>query len=247
MQNLTHLIGHTLITLDSVDSTNNYIANHAELDNMAHGTVVVAHQQTAGRGRFNRKWEVIEGLNLTFSYLLKPLHITSNDHLLLSKIAAISVCEWIKKLGLSPLIKLPNDILINKKKIAGILIENKWQGKELKQQIVGIGINVNQEIFDALYKTEPTSVKIESGIELDLETAIYDLLAFLSHYYTMLHDKSQHIDQLFDELLIKDYIMDDEDQIRISGVRNNGTITYFDDNGLNHEKMIDDLKLRLLP
>lgn len=246
MQNLTQLIGHTLITLESVDSTNNYIANHTELDNMAHGTVVLAWEQTVGRGRFTRNWEAKKGLNLTFSYLLFPTNITFENYFLLSKFAVVSICEWLKKLGLQPEIKIPNDIIIDQKKIAGILIENKWQGKKLVQQIAGIGINVNQEVFDTFYKTEPTSIKLETGIDLNLKTAIDDLLNFCSQNYVILLENENVIDRLYEKFLIKDYLMDEEDRIRISNILNNGTVRYFDDNGFNHEKLIDDFRLRLL-
>lgn len=246
MQNLSHIIGHTIISLDSVDSTNNYIAKLVDKDNLTHGTAVVAWDQTQGRGRFKRKWEVVGGLNLTFSYLLYPSQITPNNHQLLSKMAAVAICEWLKTIGLLPKIKLPNDVLIKHRKIAGILIENKWQGKIMTRQIAGIGINVNQELFEALYKMEPTSVRIESGIELNLEKGLQDLFSLLSHYYILLDKNPSDLDDAFHQYLIRDYIMDEEDRIKISEVLNDGSVTYLDDNGFDHKKMMDDLKLKLL-
>ena len=115
-------------------------------------SIIIADEQTQGRGRLNRKWFTPKGSALAFSLILRP-SAALRPHLSRTVgLAALSIADSCSKLGLVPLIKWPNDILLNGKKTAGILIETVWSGEDIDSLVVGMGINV--------YKTSvpPTEV-----------------------------------------------------------------------------------------
>jgi len=108
-------------------------------------SIVIADEQTQGRGRLDRKWFTPKGSGLAFSLILRP---TATFHQHLSRtvgLAALSIAESCSGLGLAPRIKWPNDILLNGKKTAGILIENVWSGDDVDSLVIGMGINVHKE------------------------------------------------------------------------------------------------------
>jgi len=107
-------------------------------------SIVVADEQTQGRGRLDRKWFTPKGSGLAFSLILRP-HVTLRPHLSRTVgLAALSIAESCSGLGLAPRIKWPNDILLNGKKTAGILIETVWSGDDVDSLVIGMGINVHK-------------------------------------------------------------------------------------------------------
>ncbi len=149
----TLFFGKNCIELDVVDSTNNYAANLISTTNVHEGTVIMAHYQTNGRGQMGNVWHTEPSKNLTFSIVLHPNFLTPSTGFLLSKIVALSVKKVIDECcdPFESQIKWPNDIIIDSKKIAGILIENQWV-KHSCTSIVGIGINLNQTYFEPTLK-----------------------------------------------------------------------------------------------
>ena len=124
---------------DSIGSTNDEALTWAT-DNAPDLSIVIADEQTQGRGRLNRKWFTPRDSALAFSLILRP---SAPTHLSRTVgLAALSIAESCLKLGLAPQIKWPNDILLNGKKAAGILIETVWSGDKVDSVIVGMGINV---------------------------------------------------------------------------------------------------------
>ena len=124
---------------DSIGSTNDEALAWAT-DNAPDLSIVIADEQTQGRGRLNRKWFTPRDSALAFSLILRssaPTHLSRTVGM-----AALSIAESCLKLGLAPQIKWPNDILLNGKKAAGILIETVWSGDKVDSVIVGMGINV---------------------------------------------------------------------------------------------------------
>ena len=118
---LTKAVGRRIIHLTSTISTMDVARKEAE-DGAAEGTVVIAEEQTAGRGRFGRKWESPAGLNLYFTLVLRP---DINRLRALSIVAPLAVCRAIEgSTSLRPQIKWPNDVLVDRKKLAGILPES---------------------------------------------------------------------------------------------------------------------------
>ncbi len=140
----------TIKWLREIDSTNNEAKRRlSELDNMS---VIAARHQTAGRGSRGSRWESLPGENLTFSLLLRPGHdgipaVAAKEQFVLTMAATLAVASVLEDNGLRPMIKWPNDIYVDDRKICGMLIENGLNGTDVATSIMGIGINVNQTAF----------------------------------------------------------------------------------------------------
>ncbi len=106
------------------------------------GAVVVAERQTAGRGRQGRTWVSPAGDNLYFSTVLRP-PLKPSDCALLPLVVGVAVAETLQAVGAAPELKWPNDVLLDGKKVAGILAEAHWQGERVRHIVVGIGVNLN--------------------------------------------------------------------------------------------------------
>ena len=140
-------IGRQIIVLEQTASTNDAILQVATANSNA-GLVLFAEHQTAGRGRRGNRWESAAGKGLWFSILLRP-KIQINDSAQLTIWAIEAIADVIRtELSLEPAIKLPNDIQVHGRKVAGVLVEMRAQEKAPHLAIVGIGINVNQSMED---------------------------------------------------------------------------------------------------
>ena len=138
-------VGQNIIELSSVDSTNNYLIDLSQNTSLVEGTIVMAKEQTAGRGQRNNFWSSESGKSLCISLLLKP-KLDISQQFLFNKFIAVSLCQALNNYSLITKIKWPNDILINRKKVAGILIENSIRAGKIEKSVVGIGININNNI-----------------------------------------------------------------------------------------------------
>lgn len=146
-------------------------------------TCVTAEEQTAGRGRRERSWHSAPGDGLYLSVLLRP-EIDANKTPLLSLLAAVAVAETILGFQISNLrldIKWPNDVLVNDRKVSGILIESTSTPNEAPRFIIGIGVNLNHPSFPSELSEIATSLQIECGERFDVASfrnALLDRLAF---------------------------------------------------------------------
>lgn len=157
----TKWLAKSLVYLPTVDSTNQEVKRIASA--YPHGTVVIAEQQTAGKGRLGRVWSSPNGTGLWFSILLKP-EIALNQIAGITLVCGLGVCKAIRKYtGLNALIKWPNDIIIGNKKICGILTEMTAEADRINYAVTGIGINVNTSEFDGEIKHKATSLSIENN------------------------------------------------------------------------------------
>ena len=179
------MIGSTIVRLDSVDSTNNYAAKELLTKSLKEGTVFIASCQESGRGTGQASWESTAGLNLTLSIVLHPRQIAISRQFYISKAISLGVADFLVKYVEGVSIKWPNDIYINDKKIAGILIETAISGGKFSRAIVGIGLNINQEKFisDA---PNPVSLKNLTGETYELSLMLIDLCACLDNRYRIL-------------------------------------------------------------
>ena len=158
----TTWVGEEIHYFDSTDSTNTRAKRLAE-DGAVHGTLVVADEQTGGRGRRGRAWESQKGVSIYMSLVLKP-EIEPNHASMLTLITAMAVAGGIEKTtGLECKIKWPNDIVIHGKKVCGILTEMSTQMDYINYIVIGIGINVQNESFPEEIGEVATSLRIESG------------------------------------------------------------------------------------
>ena len=173
----TEYIGRNFIYSEEVDSTNSVLINKANKFN-TDGTVILAEKQSKGRGRKERVWYSAKEQNLTFSILLTSKKLLSKNLNLLNFAASLSVALSIEKLyQLKSELKWPNDVLINGKKICGILLESTSQGTKIDRLVIGIGLNVNQTLFQGNFNAEPTSIKLETdGININREILLAELL-----------------------------------------------------------------------
>lgn len=142
-------LGQNLIVLEQVDSTNNYLKRLA-LEGAPDGTVAVADEQTSGRGRLGRSFQSPPGTGIYMTFLLRP-PVLPERAVNLTACTAVAMCDAIEAaVGLRPQIKWTNDVLLDKRKICGILTEMSVEGETgaLQYIVVGIGVNCNQRLED---------------------------------------------------------------------------------------------------
>ena len=169
---------------DTVDSTNTRLMNDkAELPDK---TVYAARFQTAGRGQKGNRWESRPGENLTFSILLKPDGIAAAEQFILSEIVALGLVDYLAGQGVPATIKWPNDIYAGDRKICGTLIEPVLSDSKVAAAIAGIGLNMNQRVFDPSLPN-PTSLSLQTGKTYDVEGELPKLLACIFSYYDRLY------------------------------------------------------------
>ncbi|MCJ7623299.1 MAG: biotin--[acetyl-CoA-carboxylase] ligase [Anaerolineaceae bacterium] len=107
------------------------------------GSIVIADHQSAGRGRMNRSWITRAGTSLAVSVILRPKHEELHKITLFSPLAAVGLCQTLDEMfGLKAMIKWPNDVLLDNKKVAGILVEGYWVAGTLQGVVIGIGVNI---------------------------------------------------------------------------------------------------------
>lgn len=205
----TLFIGQKIIAPEQTDSTNSHLLRMLEKEELFEGTVVITNKQKSGRGQRGATWESEEDKNLTFSILLYPIFISPAEQFILNKAVSLGVVEFVYSCLASPIppnshwdgeglrkdvrIKWPNDIYVGDKKIAGILIENIVLGNHLQRAVVGIGININQEKFSSQIPN-PTSLKMITGKEFNLEKCFWQLCSCIEKRYLQL--KSNHIEKI---------------------------------------------------
>ena len=163
-----------ILYYDTLDSTNNLALAFAK-EGAEEGTVIVADYQTKGRGRFNRKWISPRGKGLLFSMILRP-PLSASSVPILTHLAAKSVAEVLEEdFNLPAKLKKPNDVLVNGRKIAGILTESSTVKSQIEHVVLGIGLNVNAA-RPRLLKTA-TSIAIEAGQKADKNAILDRILA----------------------------------------------------------------------
>ncbi len=202
-----------------VSSTNDEAIDLAK-KGVEEGNVVVADSQTAGRGRMKRKWYSKSG-NLYLSLILRP-QIKTADASHITFVAALAASSTLEKnVGTVPQLKWPNDVLIERKKIAGILTEFESEGDNIDFMVVGVGMNVNQEVFPKSIEAIATSLCKVSGKKCDLKQVREDFLSAFDQWYTDYLEKGfSFIKEIWEERsLIKGRAVEVKDnRKRIRGV-----------------------------
>ena len=182
----TEVIGRVLEYYGEVGSSND-VAFEMAVKGSPEGTVVIADSQTKGRGRLQRKWISPPGMNLYVSIILRP-EIPSNNAPLLTLITSIALSETIRDYGADPRIKWPNDLLINRKKVAGILTQMQPKGDVVDFVVIGVGVNLNmsrQIIRDEMGEIGEiaTSILEATGGTVDRAQFAASFLMALEHWY----------------------------------------------------------------
>lgn len=184
-------IGNKIIQLNDVDSTNNFTANLLKQGNLDNGTVIMADNQYAGRGQRGSTWYSDSGMNLICSIFVRYDNLSVEKQFYITQWVSISLIALMNRYGLNAKIKWPNDILINNRKVTGVLIENQINSSGIQSSIIGVGMNVNQKHFTGY---NATSLTIETNVFYTVKDV---LLAFIEEL-----NESMHLieNQKFDEL-----------------------------------------------
>ncbi|MCF6268357.1 MAG: biotin--[acetyl-CoA-carboxylase] ligase [Melioribacteraceae bacterium] len=170
----TNFIGTNFIFYDEVDSTNEQLLKDTSISN--HGTVLFADNQVKGRGRLDREWISDKHNSLTFSILLTE-NLSANNINLINLAASVAVAQSLENLyQLDVRLKWPNDVLIKTRKVCGILVESVSKGDTVERLVIGIGVNVNQPIFEGKFNVPPTSIRKEAGKVSSRERLIAEIL-----------------------------------------------------------------------
>lgn len=179
----TQHIGKSIIYYESIGSTNSKAKELAE-KGQEHGTVVISEEQTSGRGRLGRNWVSPKYKGIWMSIILRPDIITENISQI-TLLGAATVQKAIMEMGIKTGIKWPNDILINSKKVCGILTEMSGEIDHINYLVMGIGINVNLEEEDIPLdlKDMATSLKLESGKYVDRKLLLANVLNIFEELY----------------------------------------------------------------
>ncbi len=193
------------VSLVQLVSTNLYLSDLLKEDPETGPVLVLADYQDAGKGQGDHQWHSKPGENLLMSLLLFPAFLSASDQFQLSRVASLALIDTLKTLNLDPIIKWPNDILVERRKLAGILIENGISGKTLSFTIIGIGLNLNQTEFPS-FPLEATSVAIEIGVSSDRTEVSELLLDSLLDRYRQLEggNKSKLEDDYLENLFLLD-------------------------------------------
>jgi len=194
----TKWMGQEIIHKNSTTSTQT-IAHELARDNAKHGTVIIADEQIKGKGRMNRDWLSAKNKGIWMSVILKPSippHLAPQLTLLTATVLADVI---YKSTLMKPQIKWPNDILINGKKVAGILTEMQAEQDQIQYVVIGIGINTLHELHDLPkdLRNKMTSIKLSTDTVLDSNTFLQSLFTIFESTY------SEYIDKGFSEIKLK--------------------------------------------
>jgi len=236
---------------DTIGSTNDealaWAANDAQ-----DFSIVIANEQTAGRGRLDRPWFTPPSSALAFSLILRP---TADEKPFLSRtvgLAALSIADTIGMLGLTPQIKWPNDILLNGRKVAGVLIELVWSGEDVDCVVIGIGINVARAAVPStdILRFPATSLEHELGEAPNRNKLLHDILA--SFISLRPHMRSDAFMTAWEKSLAYDgrqvrVDMGSEQSItgKVIGLEADGSLKLRDEHGKTVTVRFGDVRLRL--
>ena len=238
------IIGSHIIELEQTASTNTYTDKLLHSEKPPEGTVIIAYQQTQGRGQDQNVWESEANKNLTFSVILYPEFLNPSEQFKLIKIVSLGITDFVK--GLLSLhadlkIKWPNDIYWGDNKLCGTLVQNSIVGPHLTECIVGIGLNINQEQFIS-NAPNPISLHQISGKNYDVNECLTKLCTTLDFRYTQLKNKqyslleTDYLSLLYRWLEWHEYIIHDiRMTARITGITDYGQLKLESSNGKIHE------------
>ncbi|MEA3495152.1 MAG: biotin--[acetyl-CoA-carboxylase] ligase [Bacteroidota bacterium] len=210
-----------IIKLDEVDSTNKYAIKELKENRLNERDVVFTQFQTFGKGYGANVWESKKNKNLLFSIIFKPDFISPSGIFLISKIVSLSIKRFVQKYVKEDVfIKWPNDIYVEDKKIAGILIYNELSSESISFSISGIGLNINQVSFSEALPN-PVSLKILTKENHNIDTCLQELIKEIDRFYSIA--KNGFIEKIANEylnsmyLLEKEHIFKDENGNKFNG------------------------------
>ena len=237
----TLFTGQQVTVLKTIDSTNSYLNNLLAEHRLPEGAVIMAEEQTAGRGLASEKWVSEPGKNLLMSIVFYPSFLSTRNLFLLSKAFSLGVYDGVKNLlrnaGENKMVKIkwPNDIYIGDKKLCGILIENSIRNPNVNHTLLGIGLNVNQQDFPPTLQN-PVSLKMILDTEQTIDGCFASLCNSIESRYLQL--KAGHIDRINEDYLSALFRLGEFHRYESNSERFNAKITAIADDGkifLRHE------------
>lgn len=222
-----------MIILEETDSTNSYLKRLSESGLVRHRTLVCALTQTAGRGQRGNVWSSPPGMGLYLSSFYEFESVTADKQGLWAKAWALAAKRYVRsKITDYPVdvqVKWPNDIILNRRKVGGILVENSVRGSYLSDCVVGVGINLNQEDFEVGFGATPTSIKMMTATHYDVRTEALELATYLEWSLdAILRNAEQEINAEYLEVL---YGLNSEVQFEHSGEKISAILRGVDDYG----------------
>ncbi len=230
--------GKNRIHFTELESTNTYALNLISKINPPEGTCITADYQTGGIGQFGRSWHSQASENLLVSYILYPHFLNVRDQFLLNVVASLAVLHTVRPMLQKVAVKWPNDIYAGSQKLAGILIQNLLRGEKISATVIGIGLNINQTVFDPLLPN-PTSLSLATGQTWDRDDVLSRLSWHLeNHWLALRGDKHRSLMREYHDAL---YLIGEwavffisgagETTARIVGVNREGRLQLEDQNG----------------
>lgn len=205
----TNYMGRQVFSYDEVTSTNT-VAKQLADEGKEEGTLIVSDKQIQGKGRRGRYWESPKGSGIFMTVILKPM-MKPVYASMLTLVAALALNDAITDLtGLEAKIKWPNDVVVNKKKVAGILTELSAEVDYINHIVVGIGVNVSMKDFPEELKDKATSLLLESGKSIGRAQLIAKTMEYLECYYERFlktHDLSELKETYSKVLINKDQVV----------------------------------------
>lgn len=237
----TNYMGRQVFSYDEVTSTNT-VAKQLADEGKEEGTLIVSDKQIQGKGRRGRYWESPKGSGIFMTVILKPM-MKPVYASMLTLVAALALNDAITDLtGLEAKIKWPNDVVVNKKKVAGILTELSAEVDYINHIVVGIGVNVSMKDFPEELKDKATSLLLESGKSIGRAQLIAKTMEYLECYYERFlktHDLSELKETYSKVLINKDQVVriltEDDSYTGVArGITNEGHLIVEKD---NHERV----------
>lgn len=198
-------VPNSIIVLEETSSTNDYLKQLlSKFKPLPAFTAIMTKHQTAGKGQRGNTWNSTANQNLTASFLISPHNLAIQHQFLLTLIASLSVYDIVQQYSDDKQVKIkwPNDVMVNNKKIAGILIENKIVGMNINHSIVGIGINIYQDNFTTDLKNKSTSLILENRkLNIEILSLVEELQNRLAYYASLANESVDNLLKSYNEKL----------------------------------------------
>lgn len=233
----TLFVGRQMRFLREVDSTNKRLFQRLQEEKLSEGAALWTLNQTQGKGQPGNTWNSADGAGLAISYYLKPTFLSASEGHLLTEAVALAVCDTLNaRLRERVQIKWPNDILVGKRKLCGILIESQLRGNTLGDVVIGIGVNLHKAATTGV--NHATSIE-EQGAEVEVGDLIERLSENIEARYFQLKTnrtalESDFHDRLFgrDDFQLYD-VKGEMHELRVLGVTSSGQVEMEDKKGRN--------------
>lgn len=236
-----------LLFLEQVDSTNKYAKENINFLNDS--TLIYANRQTNGRGRLNRKWNDLSGTNIYASIVLKPSIAMSEVYSNLTQYLSVVISEVLEEYNINSKIKWPNDVLVDGKKICGILAEAVFNENKLQGLILGFGLNLNATKKDLNNINQPaTSLNIELGVEINREEFLKKIIdnfclrynKFIEEGFLLIREEYKKR-AIFLNNQVKVKVFDKEISGIVKDITENGALKLIDEDKKEHVLLIGDI------